>query len=455
MGQGKTVQRSLRSEVEHHLKERGYTLTKLGEITGINQGVLSDILNRTPSRAMTIGHLDALAVAFNQAPGWLYEMYVTECIVEGRVSRSRVVPYLVRCAEIGRHDCIELIVPKLLDNQKNLSILFSVAEKLFTNGKRQESIPFYQLVIESEKDSHCDRFVMSQYRLFRAMQGGADSEKKWKAVIRFHPYRNRLPENYQLDALLQLANVCFTLHNWKEVERYADELRELATLIYNEEVQRWEIDGVGGMLETERHLVVYYGQGFLLKGLVLQLQERYEEAISYVQAYAELGWFEFRDGLAEMEIEKFRRWAKANNYTLNLLMGRTELLSDYVNHLANNPSEILAGMFTIMETANRFGLSVDNIVERFSKEIACFQNYKDPFSLTRHLHFRYHLAIYQLDKGRVAEGITETLRCLALASRMMEQEKFQSCVAMFWKYRHSASDQQIDEFQNILEGRNM
>lgn len=34
MGQGKTVQRSLRSEVEHHLKERGYTLTKLGEITG-------------------------------------------------------------------------------------------------------------------------------------------------------------------------------------------------------------------------------------------------------------------------------------------------------------------------------------------------------------------------------------------------------------------------------------
>ncbi|UIO42886.1 hypothetical protein LOY85_01650 [Brevibacillus brevis] len=132
-----------------------------------------------------------------------------------------------------------------------------MAEKLFTNGKRQESIPFYQLVIESEKDSHGDRFVMSQYRLFRAVQGGGDSEKKWKAVIRFHPYRKRLPENYQLDALLQLANACFTLHNWKEVERYADELRELATVIYNEEVQRWENDGVGGILETERHLVVF------------------------------------------------------------------------------------------------------------------------------------------------------------------------------------------------------
>ncbi|MBW5470921.1 helix-turn-helix domain-containing protein [Brevibacillus formosus] len=93
-GESKTVQRTLRSEIEHHLKERGYTLTRLSEITGIIQGVLSDLLNRIPPRAMTIGHLDAFAHAFEQSQGWLYELYTAECFVEGRVSRSRVIPYL-------------------------------------------------------------------------------------------------------------------------------------------------------------------------------------------------------------------------------------------------------------------------------------------------------------------------------------------------------------------------
>jgi transcriptional regulator with XRE-family HTH domain len=162
MGLQKTIQRSLRSEIEHHMKERGYTLSKLGELTGINPGNLSDMLNRHPPRAITISQLDAMAMAFEQAPGWLYELYEEECFSEGKVSRPRVVPYLIRCAEIGRQDCIESVVSKLLENIKNVSILFSVAEQLFQSGMRKKSVPFYQLVIESEKDSHAEHFVLAQ-----------------------------------------------------------------------------------------------------------------------------------------------------------------------------------------------------------------------------------------------------------------------------------------------------
>ncbi|GED28764.1 hypothetical protein BAG01nite_48660 [Brevibacillus agri] len=110
------LQRSLRSEIEKIQKQYGYTLSKLSALSGINHGHLSDILRG--NRAMTIRQLDALATAFEQPPGWLYELYPDECFAKERVSRPRVIPYLIRCAEIGRQDCIQPIVSKLLDEQK-------------------------------------------------------------------------------------------------------------------------------------------------------------------------------------------------------------------------------------------------------------------------------------------------------------------------------------------------
>ncbi|EJL25870.1 helix-turn-helix transcriptional regulator [Brevibacillus sp. BC25] len=204
----KTTQKSIRSEIDKNMKENGYTLSKLSELSGVNPGDLSEILNSNPPRAITIGQLDTLAKVFEKAPGWLYELYPEECIAEEKISRPRLIPYLVRCAELGHQDCIEVVVSRLLENPKNVSILFTVAEQLFQNGRKPMSVPFYQLVIETEKDSHSDHFLISQYRLFRALQG-TSPEDNWKAVIRFEPYRNRLSENHQLDALLHLANACY------------------------------------------------------------------------------------------------------------------------------------------------------------------------------------------------------------------------------------------------------
>ncbi len=445
------LQRSLRSEIERNLREKGYTLSKLGEITGINPGNLSEILNGNPPRPITIGQLDTMAAAFGHAPGWLYELYSEECLFDGKISRPRLIPFLVRCAEIGRQECIEAAVSKLLDNPKNVSILFTVAEKLFHSGKRKEAVPFYELVAENEKDSHSDQFVMSQYRLFRAAQG-TDAEENWKAVIRFEPFRRRLPENFQLDALLQLANVCFTLHKWKEVEKYADELRELATKVYEEELRKWKGNETVEPLNTERHLVVYYGQGYLLKGVALQLQERYREAIPYVHVYADLGWFELIDEVAKTEIEKFRGWAKANVYTLELLTGNISVLAEYITFLINSPAEIPAGLLTIMEAANKYGFSIEDVLEQLSDHIDRLYDYQDPYNIARHFQFRYQKAMYEFRKGRITEGITETLRCLDLSDRINHQQEFKRCISLFWKYRHSAADDQIRCFETILHG---
>ncbi|UFJ41484.1 helix-turn-helix transcriptional regulator [Brevibacillus humidisoli] len=389
---------SIRSEIAKHMKAKGYTLSKLNTLTGINSGHLSEILNGKPPRAITIRQLDAIAAAFGYEPGWLYELYPEECATPERVSRPRVIPYLIRCAELGREDLIEEVVPVLMENPKNVSILFTVGEQLYEAGKQKESALFYRLVIDNEKDNHSDHYLISQYRLFRASLG-ADIEQNWKAVIRFEPFRNRLPVGYRLDGLLQLANICYTLHKWKDMEQYADELRELATVVYQNELREKKRNRQSEPLQTERHLVVYYGQGYLIKSVALEKQGLYHLAKQYIAGYADLGWFELLDEVGRKEVNKFRLWATANSYYIDVCMGNIEVLPDYVRFLADHPNELLTGMAVIVESAVKHGFSIDSILDRFAENISHFHERQSPIDCERYYHFRYWLTKYQIQKG--------------------------------------------------------
>lgn len=449
---GGMIRRSLRSEIEKNMKLKGFTISKLSELTGINSGTLSTIFNGKPPRPMTIRQLDQLAIAFGHEPGWLYELYPEECITEDKFSRPRVIPYLTRCAELDRQDCIRETASRLLENPKNIKILFSVAEQLFEKGKWKESLPFYLLVIDNEKDSYANHFVMSQYRLFRAAEG-MNAEEKFKAVIRFEPYRRRLPENHQLDALLHLAKICYTLRRWEDVGKYADELRELATIVYEDELRRRRINKPSELPKTERPLILYYGQGYLLKAVALKNMGKYEEAKMYTNGYADLSWFEIRDPESEAEVEKYRLWALANSYTLSMAMGNIEVLPDYLAFLSQNPKEILPGLVTIIKAANEFDFPIESVLERFSEDIEGFGNDEGVIEKTHHLHFRYHLAVYLFKKGKYSEGLDEILRCLALTNASKDFDYFKSCIGLFWSHLRHASDVQKTIFQRVVDER--
>ncbi|MGG3786418.1 DNA-binding protein, partial [Paenibacillus larvae] len=149
-----------------------------------------------------------------------------------------------------------------MEHPKYTELLFSVAEELYLNGLVEESLLFYEEVIEEEKHNESDRLAISHYRIFRASIG-ANAEENYKAVIRFEDFRKKLPEAFQLDALLQLANVCLSLGKWNLTEQFADELRILATIRYQEELLIKKNKSVTEPLKTERPLVVSYGQSYL------------------------------------------------------------------------------------------------------------------------------------------------------------------------------------------------
>ncbi|RAP19552.1 hypothetical protein C2W64_03941 [Brevibacillus laterosporus] len=440
--------RSLRSEIEKRIKLENYTLTQLGALTHINQAQLSAFLKGRAYRALTIAQLDAIASVFEEPAGWLYELYIEECFPKGAISRRRVDSYLLRCAEIGRHDCIEPVVSILLERRKNVEILFIVAERLFHKGKHKESVSFYQLVIDNVKDNHSEQFIMSHYRLFQISEE-ADIEEIRKSVIRFESYRKRLSEHYQLDALLLLANKCLSLHQWRKVEKYASELIKLATLIYRHEKHKRNREV--SPFHSESRLVVYYGQGYLLKSVALEKQGLYEEAKEFVSGYADLSWFELLDKAGQAEVDKFRLLATANTYRLDILMGNTSVLADYIKYLEDHPTEILFGLVTIMESASIRGFLIDSLLERFSEEISYFHDSHDPIDIGRHLRFRYDLATYHFQNDRSDMGIINTLRCLNLSIVMNNQEMMVQCAALFEAHRYHATDQQKREYKKMME----
>ncbi|MDT2235307.1 hypothetical protein P7H19_01450 [Paenibacillus larvae] len=68
-----------------------------------------------------------------------------------------------------------------------------------------------------------------------------------------------------MDALLQLTNVCLSLGKWNLTEQFADELRILATIRYGKSCLVKKNSSESEPLKTERPLVVYYGQSYLIK----------------------------------------------------------------------------------------------------------------------------------------------------------------------------------------------
>ncbi|ATO48602.1 DNA-binding protein [Brevibacillus laterosporus] len=442
----------IRAEIEHHLKSYNYTLSKLSELTNINTGHLSGYLKGHKYRKLTLDQLNAIGQVFEKPDGWLYDLYVEEYFYRVKITLRRAKSFLVQCAELGRYDCIQLVIPLLLEHPDKIKIFFGVAEQLFYKGRQKESIFFYQLVVDNEKNMFKEPIIMSHYRLFQLSES-TNTEALWKAVLIFEPVRRELSIYCQLDALLRLGNHCCTLRRWKEVEKFADELLELTNLVYKDELskkKRGNGDGIE-LLNLESHLVAYYGQGYLLKAVSLEKQGLYEEAKEFVSGYADLSWFELLDESGQAEVAKYKKLALLNMCRLDLLMGDTSILPDFVEFLEYNPTELLFGFITIVESANKYGFSIDIILDKFSKEINYFDNYHDSANVDRHLQFRYQLAVYHLKNKRPNSGIKEILRCMTLSTVLNGSKDFIRCVALFEAHRYQASAHQEIEYKKKLE----
>ncbi len=457
---------SIRSILYNEMEQKGFNLSQFSKYCDINRGTLSQILNGKPSQLPSIADLDRLALVTTYSREQLYELYIEECFAKDALHGKRMKNVLYRCVELNLYSIIQKIMERLLDYPSQSKSVYDMAEHWYDEGQRQMLIPLYEYVTVSEKYRNSDRIAISRYRIFQLSQTN-NFEQNLHAAIIFEPYRHELPIAYRLDGLLKLTNVYFNQHMWKKVEQFADELRELATSAYEYRLHMVDnVDGERGV-ETERHLVVYYGHGYLLKGNALEKQGLYEEAMNYIEGYRDLSWFDGLDACGKIEVEKFKNFAHANELNLYVLMGHTDKLNEYVDFLEQHPMEIIPGLLTIIYSANKYHFLIDDILLLFESEIEKMEqnrflsnsHYSEIFDLDHYTDLCIELGVYYFRTNNYNKAVDVILKSLRVSRKISNNKNTVTAIALLHSFRNNVTLLQCYEYDKwiseVLENENI
>ncbi|MGG1940877.1 helix-turn-helix transcriptional regulator [Paenibacillus polymyxa] len=443
---------TIRAEVQTYLKRKGLTMTEFGHTIDLNTGTVSGIV--TGNRPLSVHQLDSITVGMNVPPDYFYERYIEECIEDFPLNWKKISPFLYRCIELGRLDCLQRVVFLLLDNPKYLPSLFEVAENVYKEGYNEAAAFLYENVAVSEKNQHSDRLAVCQYRLF-IIRVGDDQEKNYDAAVQFEPYVERLDEIDQLDALRSLVNTYRSLRKWAKMDVFAEALGNKAELQYKIDHRHTKRE------QTKTSFYppfVYWAFSHLIRAEVCDANKDYDAALQHIQEYADLSWVEEKDETTLKWKNKFKEWANANIYVNRLLAGEISVLSNYVAYFSSRKDEVLPALDIIVEAANRYHFDVDDILKKFEVEISSYLEeqkiesfYTQRFITERYIHFSKELAVYYLTNGRFYNGFTFLLSCLEKSTLNNNKSYIIKCVRLYESYQEYALSETKVAYRNLIK----
>lgn len=438
--------------LEQFSKQNGLNLSQLSKQAGLNTGTMSAILHS--QRVLSVHQLDRLTRAMNLPDGHFYEQYIQENLNGAAPNWRRIKPFLYRCAELDKLDCIKQIVNLLLDNPLYSSPLFEAAEDLIAQGKRMAAAILYESVALSEKSQHSERLAYCQFKLFLTRLG-SDQEQNYQAAIQFEPFAERLDEIDQLDALKNLADTYRSLRRWDKVKKVCIKLKQLAEIQYSLSHSRKKLDQ--GFVKLPRPLFFYVVFGNMLISNAYYEQGDYKLALQILSEAADLEWVKEADKETLYWKSLFQEWTQANILLTKLMAGDLALLPEYVSYFEKKENEILTGLWNIMIVANRYKINVDhiliefetvlfNVLEHEANEIYNQQNTDDQL-----VGLLCELADYYLVKGGHKQGFKFLMDGLEKSTIVNNESSILRCMRLFERFRNVASAESKVEYHQLVE----
>ncbi len=131
----------------------------------------------------------------------------------------------------------------------------------------------------------------------------------------------------------------------------------------------------------------------------------------------------------------------------------------YVDLLKSNPAEILQGLLTIMESANIYNHTIDEILILFAENINEFRDlrtnisyYHNNYNLVTYSHFFLELSRYYFNKGSYSEAIDSMLNSLKASSQLNDKAYYiKSITLLFEKYKDHSTHEQRTEYEKVIK----
>ncbi|MNE49621.1 hypothetical protein D3C80_1441520 [compost metagenome] len=164
-------------------------------------------------------------------------------------------------------------------------------------------------------------------------------------------------------------------------------------------------------------------------------------------------------------MKKLEIFASANYINLEIKAGNCDRISEYVRFLEEHPGEIIEGLITLLESANRYHYFIDEILFKFSYEIEQYRNVDTDHWFTRQnitgsysnepsynlrcSVFFQNFAVYNFRKGQHREGLKNLLYSMAMSVTLNSKDHIVNSMAMFELYRQFATEQQCQTYNKL------
>ncbi len=437
---------TIRDHLENYLKREQMSISSFSEASGINSGTLSNILNK--NRPIAMQQLDRITSAMKLEEGHFYELYIDECFVHATPDWRRLGPFLHRCAELDKLNCIEEVIQLMMDNLSYIPLLFDLAEEFYHEGRFKPAILLYETIAESEKMQHSERLALCQYRLFK-LGLTKDQQRNLIIAAKFEYYVDRLDERYQLDALNELINAFGALHRWSKVQELSEKLKVKATIHY-------ELNGRRKQEETKKPIVFYVLYSDLAAGSACYHLKDYDSALKYVSLYADNSWVKDPDQDEIVVIQQFQEWAVANRYIYQLMAGQFEILPSYLEYISTKENEIFPALCDIVTAANRYGENIDYVLEQYQSYFT-YQEQSNRIGKVskqvtddRYLRLLADLGAYYLKKDEYHKGLGFVLDSLRFSIEISSGRGMLRGIGLFEQYRDYATDTAKQQYKMII-----